>query len=137
LPCLVGAPLDNPQAGKAECDPQLPEQGVLLACGVERLAETFLRRQRGLALKQDVAFDAQRLGEIQVVTVLASDCRRQSLIHGVKRLIDLAKAGKSARERGIELRIRHAPAGFTAGTQGIAQRCHTLRKITPLDHQLA
>ena len=137
LPCLAAATLGNAQARETEGGAQLPEQRFLLPCDVKRLAERIFRRRHSLTPQQNFAFDAQQLGEEQVVTVLALYRAIQSLVHGSERLVELAKPGKPRRESALELRVRHAPSGSATGVERIVQHGHALREFAPLDHQLS
>ena len=71
-----------PKPGEAKRDPQLPNQGALLARHLGRLVEAVLRRGNAAIpglLEQHLAFDAQQFRNVPLLAVFAATGRLDRL----------------------------------------------------------
>src|ERR1700744_5072417 len=101
--------LAYPQAGKAERNPQFPEQSALLAGHLAGLDKAIFGRLAGpirVLQEQNFAFDAEQFRDIPHLTILAlaGGCHR--VFQGAKPLIEPPESSKRQRESALELRIR-------------------------------
>ena len=96
-----GTPLTAQKPGKAESDPQLPEQGALLARHLSRSSKAICRCLNGLIRglpQQHLALDAEQFGDIPLLAVFPSPAASIAL-HTASRASSSRSSPASARAK--------------------------------------